>query len=63
MIRALTDAEAAVIEAAVDLDDLRQEYFHGYRPSTQVKIIQAQEYLLKMVADLHNENDGRWETP
>ena len=63
MIRTLTEAEAYVIEAAVTLDDYRQEALHGYRKGIIDSTLDAKEALREAVENLHNENDGRWDAP
>ena len=63
MIRELTDAEAAVILAAVDAYDLGTEYAHGGRQSSYNRLMDARLLLDIAIINLHNENDGRWNAP
>lgn len=58
MTSRLTSDELAVIEAAVDWDDLRTAANYG--PVTREALKKAEANLEKALASLHAEHDGRW---
>jgi len=54
----MTEAERAVIEAAVEWDDLRRASEFGPVPAETLK--RAKDALIEAMVEMHCEHDGRW---